>query len=103
MLLNQADSIFVEIDMPGLGAADLDVSVAHDVLVVSAEIPRGAPPDFEAVELERPCGRVERRLKLLSAVDTEDVSAVMEAGVLQITLKKIETDAPSRMPVREIS
>jgi HSP20 family protein len=75
----------VYIDMPGVAADDLDVSVEQNELTVSAER-RWRDDDKQVVASERPQGTFTRRLQLSDAFDMDGLEANLSEGVLEITV-----------------
>lgn len=79
----------ISVEVPGMEAKDIDVSVENDMLVVSGE------KKEEREEKERDCyrsersyGAFERRVALPPAAVTDKIKAKAKNGVLQITIPK---------------
>jgi HSP20 family protein len=105
------DCITVEAEVPGLDAADVDVSVAGEELVL-----KGGRPEPQAAEAatgngerkqavtwhrrERGTGSFERRLTLPVAVDAGRVEAKLVDGVLTVTCPKAPERQPHKVAVR---
>lgn len=87
----------VELELPGLEAEDVDISVEDDVLVVSGEKRRSRQIEKEHCFVsERTFGSFERRIMLPDGFDVEGITAAFEAGVLKITVpmeERVETPA----------
>lgn len=79
----------ISVEVPGMQAQDIDVSVQDDMLVISGE------KKEEHEEKERHCyrsersyGAFERRLSLPPTAEAEKIKAVSKQGVLHITIPK---------------
>jgi HSP20 family protein len=92
--------IVLKLEVPGIEEKDLDVSVENNTLTVKGE------RKFEKEEKEENFHRIERRFgsfyrafTLPSTVDTENVSAGYNAGVLKLELKKKPEAQPKQIKV----
>nr|WP_197504689.1 HSP20 family small heat-shock protein [Mycobacterium sp. 852002-51163_SCH5372311] len=94
----EGDKLVVEIDLPGVQADSLDVSVDHDVLTVRAERPE-VTDGREWLAAERPRGAFTRRLYLGQSLDTEQVSADYTDGVLRITIPVAAAAKPRKVAI----
>lgn len=79
----------VVLDVPGVAKQGVNVSVERDTMSVSAERRDGE----ETV-------RYVRSFSLPNTVDANAVSAEMSAGVLSVTLPKLEAVKPRQVEVR---
>ncbi len=88
-------------DLPGVQASDVEISVENQSLTVKAKRASSVPEGFQLRRHERP-GPVSfsRSFSLGVGVDTEAVAAAFTDGVLQLTLPKSERSLPRRIEVR---
>lgn len=88
-------------DLPGVPASDVEISVENHSLTVKAKRATSVPEGFQLSRHERP-GPVSfsRSFSLGLGVDTEAVAASFADGVLQLTLPKSERSLPRRIEVR---
>jgi len=93
------DEVVVHLDLPGVDPSSLDLSVHRRVLTISAERPAPAAEGAEVLVRERPRGRVQRRLVLAEALDTERIEARYEHGVLTLTIPLAQSAKPRRIEV----
>jgi len=96
------DSFLIRLDLPGVSAESVDLTVEDNVLTIKAE--RSAPPTSEDVELviaERPFGTFTRQVFLGTNLDTEHIRAEYEAGVLTLAIPVAEHAKPRRIEVTE--
>jgi HSP20 family protein len=92
--------IVLKLEAPGVDQKDLDIKVENNVLTVTGE------RKFEKEEKEENFHRVERRygsftrsFTLPNTVNTEDVQAEYENGVLKIRLAKRAEAKPKQIKV----
>lgn len=95
----RGDDLVVEVDLPGVDADSIDLTVERDVLEVSAERRAGYRDDDEVLVGERPHGKVVRQLFLGHALDTERISASYDTGVLTITIPVAEEAKPHKVAI----
>jgi HSP20 family protein len=93
--------VVLKLEVPGIDQKDLDVRVENHTLTVKGE------RKFEAEEKEENFHRIERRygsfyraFTLPSTVDTENVSASYNAGVLKLELKKKPEAQPKQIEIK---
>jgi HSP20 family protein len=93
------DSVLVDVELPGVHPAAVDVTLAGHMLTIVAPIePR--PEEGEVRRSERPRGRFKRSIPLPVSVDADKVDAETKHGILHITIGKTETAREKRVPVR---
>jgi HSP20 family protein len=92
--------IQLKLEVPGVDEKDLDIKVENNVLTVSGE------RKFEKEEKEENFHRVERRygsfsrsFTLPNTVETENIQADYESGVLKIRLAKRAEAKPKQIKV----
>jgi HSP20 family protein len=94
------DEYVIRMDMPGVEAEKLDVSLENQVLTVKAERNLEFPEGYKAHRREMP-PRVDlrRSFDLGRTVDTAKIGARLDNGVLTVTLPKSETSLPRKIEV----
>ncbi|MFH8367230.1 Hsp20/alpha crystallin family protein [Streptomyces sp. NPDC018031] len=104
------DEYVIALDLPGVSPEAIDVDVERNMLTVKAERRPAAGADDVQMELaERPLGVFSRRFVLADTLDTENVRADYDAGVLTLRIPIAERAKPRRIAVggdrtrREIS
>ena len=92
--------VVLKLEVPGIDEKDLDIRVENNTLTVKGE------RKFEKEEKEENFHRIERRygsfyraFTLPSTVDTENVQAGYNAGVLKVELKKKAEAQPKQIKV----
>ena len=86
--------------MPGVGKADLRVSVENGVLEVVGNRDRRVEPQWRTLHREIPTGPFELHLRLGDRVDSARVQARLEAGILTVELPLSEAAAPRAIEVQ---
>ncbi len=99
-IYEDAEKVVLKLEVPGVDQNDLHVGVENHTLTVKGE------RKFEAEEKEQNFHRIERRygsfyraFTLPSTVDTENVAASYNAGVLKLELKKKPEAQPKQIKV----
>src|SRR3984885_5752031 len=92
------EKVVLKLDVPGIKEEDLDIRVENQTLSVRGE------RKFEKEEKEENFHRIERRygsffrsFSLPTTVDTENVDASYNAGVLKLELKKKASAQPRQI------
>jgi len=99
-VFEDAQKVVLKLDIPGIKEEDLDIRVENQTLTVRGE------RKFEKEEKEENFHRIERRygsflrsFTLPTSVDTENVQANYEAGVLKLELKKKASAQPKQIKI----
>lgn len=96
----EGDNFVVELDLPGVSPDSIDLDVERNVLTVQAQRRSGHDAgDVEMVAAERPRGLFSRQLILGDALDTEQVQASYEAGVLTLRIPVAAQAKPRKIEI----
>ena len=95
----RGDTFVVEIDVPGVDADAIDLTVEKNVLTVTATRRRSFAEGDEVLVSERPRGEFRRQLFLGEQLDTENISAEYDNGVLTLTLHVAEQAKPRKVEI----
>jgi HSP20 family protein len=95
----RGDNFLVHLDLPGVQPETIDVTVENQMLSVSAERRFEEHEGDEFLVSERPQGRFSRQLRLGSTIDTENIGASYDDGVLTLTLPVSERARPRQIQV----
>jgi HSP20 family protein len=93
------DTFYIDIDLPGVDPASIDVTVDRNVLTVRAERRRAEREGIERVVSERPMGTVTRRIVLADTLDTDRLQASYDNGVLTLSIPVAERAKPRKVEV----
>ena len=94
------DEFVVAFDLPGVSPDAIELDVERNVLTVKAE--RRPTAEGEHVEMqvaERPLGVLSRQLFLGDTLDTENIAANYEAGVLTLRIPVAPQAKPRKIAV----
>jgi HSP20 family protein len=97
----RGEQFIVQFDLPGVEPAAIDLTVEQNVLTVRAERRFEPRPDDEVVVTERPHGIYTRQIFLGDTLDSENMQANFEHGVLTLTIPVAETAKPRRVEISD--
>jgi len=92
------DTFVVEFDLPGVAPDSIDLDVERNVVTVKAERPARAS-DAELIAAERPRGVFSRQLILGDNLDTQNISAGYNGGVLTLRIPVAEQAKPRKITI----
>lgn len=91
-----ADGYLLEAELPGYGKEDIQLSVDGDMLTISAERKSETEEkdsENRVIRSERRYGSCSRRFDI-SGINTEEIGAKYENGILSLTLPKKAVEVP---------
>jgi HSP20 family protein len=94
----EGDHFVVQFDLPGVDPGSIDLDVERNVVTVKAERP-GRDPNTEMLAAERPRGVFSRQLVLGDNLDTEQIEANYDRGVLTLRIPVAEQAKPRKIAV----
>jgi HSP20 family protein len=97
----QDNEFVVAFDLPGVNPDAIELEVERNVLTVKAER-RPAVAGVEMQASERPLGVFSRQLFLGDALDTTQIAASYDAGVLTLRIPVAEKAKPRRIAVSAV-
>lgn len=95
----RGDQFVINLDLPGVDPASIDLSVEKNVLTVRAERSWSPADGDEVLITERPQGSFTRQLFLGDNLDTDKVTANYDRGVLCVTIPVAEAAKPRRVQI----
>lgn len=93
-------TLYVKIELPGVRREDIALDITDGVLTISGTKPCDhvdAAENFHLVE--RQYGLFRRSFSLPESIDLDRVEASFNAGVLEISLPRLETRVSRKIPV----
>lgn len=93
------ETFVVHFDLPGVDPGSIDLDVERNVLSVRAERKPSHPDSVELVVGERPRGTFTRQLFLGETLDTANIAAHYDAGVLTLHIPVREQAKPRKITV----
>lgn len=95
------DGFTLVVELPGVAAEDVDITLEENVLTISGERTFYADKDADGFRrVERSFGRFHRAVRLPDRVDADRVEAGYRDGLLTISVPKAEEAKPRRIEVR---
>lgn len=99
-IFEEADSIRIMAEVPGVKPGDVKISLEGNVLTIHGTKQQVAAEQTERVHrYERTYGAFERTFTLPATVDAGHIRAQYENGVLTVTLPKLEKAKPRQIQV----
>jgi HSP20 family protein len=97
------DTFYIHLDLPGVDADSIDLTVEQNVLTVRAERKSSTNNGAETIMAERPYGTFSRQVFLGESLDVDNLSADYDAGVLTIKIPVAEQAKPRKVLVSDSS
>lgn len=100
-VVETADEVLCHLEVPGMSREDIEIRVQDNMLVISGEkkYEDGEQKEGGFRSIERRYGRFERSFSLPRTIDTNNVKARHENGVLTIVLPKVEASKPRKIEI----
>lgn len=95
----EENQFVVAVDLPGVDPGSIDVNVEQNVLTIRAERKDTLREGVELIAAERPRGVFSRQLLLGETLDTENVKAGYDGGVLTVRIPVAEKAQPRKIEV----
>jgi HSP20 family protein len=93
------ETFHIDIELPGVDPAGIDITVDNKVLTVRAERKRVEGENVRYLVAERPTGPVSRQVFLSDTLDTDRLDARYENGVLTLSIPVREKAEPRKIEV----
>ena len=94
-MFEDGGTLVVRAELPGVAKDDLSVKVAEDTLLISGERRHEEKVERrDYMRVERNYGSFSRSIPLPEGVKTEEISATLKDGVLEVRLPRAETGKP---------
>lgn len=102
-LYETPEAVIVEAVLPGVSEEDLELSVTGSTLTIRAQTtPISEDNEREYQLRERLTGRFYRMITLPTQVEADEAEALLENGILHLTLPKAEEVRPKSIQVKAI-
>ena len=95
----QGDNFYICLDLPGISAESIDLTVEQNVLTVRADRAPCRADGAEMIVAERPSGTFTRQVFLGETLDAEHIAADYASGVLTLVLPVHEAAKPRNIQV----
>src|SRR5437660_6067688 len=97
----RGETYVVKVDLPGFDPATIDVTAERDVLSIRAERRWEPVEGDDVVAAERTHGQFARQLFLGEGLDTDNIHASYDNGVLMITIPLSDRAKPRKVEVTQ--
>jgi len=97
--LRRGDQFIVSIDVPGTDPNDIDVTVERNVVEITAHRQPIRQEGDEVIVDERPQGEFRRQLFLGENLDSYNLSAACDRGVLTLAIPVSEASKPRKVQI----
>jgi HSP20 family protein len=100
-VLEDKDAVQISVELPGVKAEDVKISLENGVLTIRGEKRQTAEEKTEHVHrYERSYGVFERSFTVPTSVDADHIQASYDLGVLTVRLPKVEKAKPRQIAVK---
>jgi HSP20 family protein len=103
-IIESDDTLIVESELPGMQADQLDIAIKDNVLTIAGRRVVDTLADLTdatCLRRERHAMRFDRSIRLPETVEHDHIDAVLEDGVLTITLPKAKHVRTRRIALRD--
>ena len=97
-IVENAESITLFADLPGVRKEDVDIDVREGVLTLTGPV-SSQVESWQPLLREFQMGGFTRRFTLSERIDTERINAKLEHGVLRLDLPKVEQARPRKIEI----
>jgi HSP20 family protein len=99
-VFEKGDILMVKTELPGTKQEDVDVYLTENTLTIKGERkPETGIKEEEYFRSEIAYGNFYRSIELPFSVDTQNIEAIFEDGILRITLQRIAGSKPKRVTI----
>lgn len=95
----RGDEFVIEADLPGVDPDAIDMTVERNMITLAGEVHAEHGNDDELLVCERPHARFRRQIYLGDNLDTENIKAEYERGVLTIRIPVTERQRARKIEV----
>ena len=95
----KGDNFYIHLDLPGVSADSINLTVEQNVLTVRAERTPVQAEGAQMIVAERPSGIFTRQVFLGETLDADHIGADYAAGVLTLTIPVHENAKPRNIQV----
>ncbi len=99
-VIEDASGIVLYADLPGVPKENLHVQVEADTLTIEGEVRLDMPEGMESTHAEISLPRYRRVFTLSKELDTEQVAAEFDKGVLKLSIPKVAHAQPKKVEIR---
>lgn len=95
------DAYHIDVDLPGVKKEDISVDVENNMLTISGKREtKSEVKEEDYYRVESSYGKFERSFTLPEKVDTENIRAACEDGVLEVVIPKLQIEKSSAKKIK---
>jgi HSP20 family protein len=99
-VFEKGESLIVKVELPGMKQEDVDVSITENTVIIKGERkPETGVKEEEYFRNEVAYGNFYRSLDLPISVDTNNIEAIYEDGILRISLQRTAGSKPKKVAI----
>jgi len=95
----ESDSFVIKALLPGVHPEDLDIQIVNEIVTIAGELKADREEGANYLLAERPSGRFHRVISLPTPLDSSNVEAEIDNGVLTLRVPKTEEAKPRTIKV----
>lgn len=99
-IVEQGEHVTLMLEMPGVAAKDVDITLEGRVLTVRGEIAKDRPEKLQLAYREYDEGDYERTFTVSEDFDPDKIEADMRDGILSVRLPRSEAAKPKKITVK---
>ena len=100
-IIEANDCFELRAEIPGVSQEDVKIAIEDNVLTISGEKNVGTKDeDQNSHRIERSSGKFERSFQLPKTVETDKTQANYKAGILTVSLPKVEETKPKEIEIK---
>ena len=94
------DSFTLKALLPGVHPQDVDIQIVNEIVTISGELKADREEGAAYLLAERPSGKFHRVISLPTPLDSSNVKADLENGVLTLVIPKAEEAKPRTIKIK---
>jgi HSP20 family protein len=98
-LFQEGDNIIMTAEVPGLNKADINLEIKENLLRISGKRKVEYPEKSSVHRLERRNINFDRTIRLPVKVDSAQINAEYQNGILKVVLPRAESDKPKAIEI----
>ena len=99
-IYSEDDGVILLVEMPGVDENEIDINLEKKVLTINGYVSSDEPEGYDLVYGEYNIGDYQRSFTLPDEIDTENIEATIDKGVLRIALSKAPEAQAKKITVR---
>ena len=98
-ITENSESLVITMDVPGVKKENINVRLDKNILDIEGVMDFEPYKDLKPVYSEYQVGNYARRFTVSNSIDTENIQADLDNGVLTLTMPKLPEAQPRQIPI----